>query len=63
MDDETRARFDAMDARLSCLLDAMAIIRADFYNTKEFLLREISANARRINGISERLDRLEKDAP
>ena len=60
MDDETRLRFDVVDARLASLANAMAITRSDFHNTKEFLLKEATAIARELTKIEDRLARLEK---
>ena len=68
MDDETKALLLAIEARLVArmndqherLIDAMTSLRSDFDNTKGFLIGDALVLGRRLRGIEDRLDDLEK---
>ena len=69
MDDETRAAFAALMARMNGqherLLDAMTQMQRDFQNTKGFLIEDALVIGQRTYSVEKRLDRLERpgDAP
>ena len=67
MDDETRAAFTTLMTRMNDqherLLDMMASLRDDFANTKSFLIGDSLVVGRRVRGIEDRLDDLEKRLP
>jgi len=74
MDDETKARFDAIDARFDTLmtrmndqfervLDRLSANANDLQNTKGFLLEDAIILGRRMLAVEQRLDDLEKKQP
>jgi uncharacterized protein Yka (UPF0111/DUF47 family) len=64
MDEETKAAFDSLMARMNDqferLLDAMTSLRADFANTKGFLIKDSLVLGSRITNVEDRLDDLER---
>ena len=67
MDDETRDAFATLMTRMNDqherLLDMMTSLRDDFANTKSFLIGDSLVVGRRVRGIEDRLDDLEKRLP
>ena len=67
MDEETKACLDDMKARMDegfeRMLDVITTLRADFQNTKGFLLEDAIVMGRRISSIEDRLSRLERKQP
>ena len=71
MDEETKARFDTMDARFDSLmvrmndgfervLDWLEMVSADFRNTKTFVIEDALVLVRRLKAVEHRLDELER---
>ena len=67
MDEETKTYLDKMTGQMNNgferLLDQMSTLRADFQNTKSFLLEDTIVLGRRSLTIEERLATLERKLP
>jgi len=67
MDEETKTYLDKMTGQMNNgferLLDHMSTLRADFQNTKSFLLEDAIVLGRRSLTIEERLATLERKLP
>jgi hypothetical protein len=67
MDEETKTYLDKMTGQMNNgferLLDQMSTLRADFQNTKSFLLEDAIVLGRRSLTIKERLATLERKLP
>ena len=64
MDEETKAAFDSLVARMNDqferVLDAVTTLQADFLNTKAFLIEDALVTSRRVMSIEDRLTALER---
>ena len=60
MDEETKARFDALDARFERVLDRLETVSADFRNAKTFVIADALVLVRRLTAVEHRLDELER---
>jgi uncharacterized protein Yka (UPF0111/DUF47 family) len=64
MDDETKAAFDSLMARMNDqferVLDLIETFGSDFRNTKSFLIEDAIVLSRRLTAVEHRLDDLER---
>jgi hypothetical protein len=64
MDDETRAAFEALMARMNDqherLINMITSLQTDFSNTKGFLIGDALVIGRRMRSVEDRLDDLER---